>query len=156
MEIRLTPIGHVRNAHPPGERPVTWQGIVSEIVLDPHWTEALSGLDGFSHAAVICYLHLSADRVSPQHIRAQGRPQMPLVGFFGTRTPARPNPLSLTVVEIVGREENVLTVRNLDMYDGTAVLDIKPYLTRGDCIPEATEPAWIHRLREIHDAERSS
>ena len=80
---------------------------------------------------------------------------MPLVGFLGTRTPVRPNPLSLTVVEIVRREGHVLTVRNLDMFDGTPVLDLKPYMVRGDCIPEATEPAWVHELRAIHDRERS-
>ena len=156
MEFQLTPIGHVRNGHPPGKKPPTWHGIVSQIVLDPRWAEPLSGLDGFSHATVICFLHLSADRASPAHIRPQGRQDMPLVGFFGTRTPVRPNPLSLTVVEIVRREGHVLTVRNLDMFDGTPVIDLKPYLVRGDCFPEASEPEWIHSLRAIHDRERSS
>ncbi len=154
MEIRLRPIGFVRNDHPLGCKPLTWQGIVSQIELDPQWTEALSGLEGFSHATAICYLDLSADKVSPPRIHPQGRAEMPLVCFFGTRTPVRPNPLSLTVVEIVERKGHVLTVRNLDMYDGTAVLDIKPYLPRGDCYPAAIEPEGIHRWRAIHDRER--
>jgi tRNA (Thr-GGU) A37 N-methylase len=79
---------------------------------------------------------------------------MPLVGFFCTRTPLRPNPISLTVVELVERVHNVLHVRNLDMYDGTHVLDIKPYLTRGDSQPEARVPDWMLRLWAIHDEER--
>jgi tRNA (Thr-GGU) A37 N-methylase len=44
-------------------------------------------------------------------------------------------------------------VDNLDMYDGTPVLDIKPYITRGDCRPEAQEPDWIHHLRGLQEAE---
>jgi tRNA (Thr-GGU) A37 N-methylase len=80
---------------------------------------------------------------------------MPIVGLFATRTPLRPNPISLTIVRLTERQGNVLHVQNLDMFDGTPVLDIKPYITRGDCQPEATNPEWIHRLRAIHDEERS-
>jgi tRNA-Thr(GGU) m(6)t(6)A37 methyltransferase TsaA len=156
VNIQLAPIGYVRNDHPRGQKPLTWQGVCSRIAFDARWTEALSGLDGFSHAIVICYLHLSAGSVSEPRIHPQGRTSLPLVGFFGTRTPARPNPLSLTTVEIVHREANLLTVRNLDMYDGTPVLDIKPYLTRGDCHSDAREPDWIHRLWAAHDRERTS
>jgi tRNA-Thr(GGU) m(6)t(6)A37 methyltransferase TsaA len=154
VEVVLHSIGTVHNAHPPGKRPTTWHGVDSRLVFDPQWAEALSGLDGFSHAFVICYLHLIRGDVSPTYVRPQRRATMPEIGFFGTRTPARPNPISLTVVEIVAREENVLHVRNLDMYDGTPILDIKPYLTRGECVPDAREPEWVARLREIHDRER--
>lgn len=154
MEIVLHPIGTVHNDHPPGNKPLTWQGVESWLAFDARWAEALSGLDGFSHALVICYLHLIAGDVSPATIRPQRRPEMPEMGFFGTRTPARPNPISLTVVEILGREGSVLHVRDLDMYDGTPILDIKPYLTRGECVPDAREPEWVARLRKIHDRER--
>ena len=80
----------------------------------------------------------------------------PWWGSLCTRTPLRPNPISLTVVELIERVDNVLHVRNLDMYDGTAVLDIKPYLTRGDCHPQATCPEWMRRLWAIHDEERKN
>jgi len=154
VDIILHPIGTVRNDHPPGSKPLTWQGVDSRLAFDPQWTEALSGLDGFSHAIVICYLHLIGLDRSPTYIRPQRRPEMPEIGFFGTRTPARPNPISSTVVEIVRRDRSVLHVRNLDMYDGTPILDIKPYLTRGECLPDAQEPDWVARLRVIHDRER--
>ena len=65
------------------------------------------------------------------------------------KTPAPAKTLTATL------EGNVLHVRNLDMYDGTPVLDVKPYLTRGDCHPEAAEPEWIQHLREIQDRERA-
>jgi tRNA-Thr(GGU) m(6)t(6)A37 methyltransferase TsaA len=154
MGISLEPIGFVCNGFSDGQRPPTWQGTSSRIAIDPRWSEALSGLDGFSHIIVLCYLHLSRDQESPVLIRPQRNPEMPLVGFFGTRTPVRPNPISVTVVPLIERQENVLHVRNLDMYDGTPVLDIKPYLTRGDCHPNATGPEWIYRLWAIQDAQR--
>jgi len=154
--IAFHPIGTVHNAHPQGHKPLTWKGTTSQIEIDPRWQEGLEGLEGYSHLSVLCYLHLSQGREPVIKIRAQGHPQMPLVGFFCTRTPLRPNPLSLTVVELVERVDNVLHVRNLDMYDGTAVLDVKPYLTRGDCYPEATVPEWIERLWAIHDEERKN
>lgn len=156
MEIRLEPIGYVRNDYPPGNKLPSWHGVPARIEVDTRWTEALSGLAGFSHIIVLCYLHLSQGQEPPTLVRSGGRPEMPQVGFFGTRSPLRPNPISVSIVPLVEREGNVLHVRNLDMYDGTAVLDVKPYLIRGDCHPEATEPAWIHRLREIQDREAAN
>ena len=153
MEITLRPIGFVHNDYPPGQKPPTWQGTSSRIELDPKWTQALSGLAGFSHIIVLCYLHPSQDQESPALIRPQRRPEMPLVGFFGTRTPVRPNAISVTTVPLVKREGSTLHVHNLDVYDCTPVLDIKPYMIRGDCHPEATEPEWIHHLRTLQDAE---
>ena len=78
---------------------------------------------------------------------------MPLVGALATRTPRRPNPIGVTTVELLGREGNVLTVLGLDAYDGTPVLDVKPYLARGDLIPEPVIPEWLQQLWALHDAE---
>jgi tRNA-Thr(GGU) m(6)t(6)A37 methyltransferase TsaA len=152
--ITCRPIGTIRNDYPQGHKPITWQGTLSRIEIDPRWTEGLVGLEGYSHISVLCHLHLVQGQEPVMQIRAQRHPDMPLVGFFCTRTPLRPNPISLTVVELVERVENTLHVRNLDMYDGTAVLDIKPYLLRGDCQPTAVVPEWIRRLWSIHDEQR--
>ena len=151
MDIVLHPIGFVRNDYPPGKKPPTWQGTSSCIEIAPRWAEALGGLAGFSHIIVLCYLNLSQGQECPMLVRPQKRAEMPLIGFFGTRTPVRPNPISVTIVPLLKQEDNLLYVRNLDTYDGTPVLDVKPYLTRGDCHPDATEPEWIHRLRDIQD-----
>ena len=153
--ITFQPIGTVHNQYPPGKKPLTWKGTRSQIEIDPRWTEGLVGLEGFSHINVICHLHLVQKEEPVMQVRAQRRPEMPLVGFLATRTSLRPNPISLTVVELIERVDNVLHVRSLDMYDGTAVLDVKPYLMRGDCQAQATVPEWLHRLWAIHDKERS-
>jgi tRNA (Thr-GGU) A37 N-methylase len=68
---------------------------------------------------------------------------MPYIGIFALCTPRRPNPIGITVVEIVERDENRLVVRGLDAIDGTPVLDIKPYMPTGD----ASVPEWVDRLR---------
>jgi tRNA-Thr(GGU) m(6)t(6)A37 methyltransferase TsaA len=156
MQITFEPIGFVRNEYPYGQKPLTWQGTSAHIEIAPRWMAALDGLDEFSHINVLCYLHKMHGETPVLQIHPQRNPDMPQVGLFATRTPLRPNPISLTVVRLIERQENVLHVQNLDMYDGTPVLDIKPYLTRGDQQLEATCPEWIHRLWAIHDKERQS
>jgi tRNA-Thr(GGU) m(6)t(6)A37 methyltransferase TsaA len=153
-QILFEPIGFVCNDYPPGQKPLTWQGIASRIEIAPRWTAALEGLEEFSHINVLCYLHLMRKEDPVLQIHPQRNLDMPLVGFFSTRTPLRPNPISMTIARLIERQENVLYVRNLDMFDGTPVLDVKPYMTRGDCHPEATGPEWIYRLWAIHDAQR--
>ena len=72
---------------------------------------------------------------------------MPLTGVFAVRTMLRPNPIGLTLVELVKVDGNVLTVRGLDAYDGTPVLDIKPY-DFWDVAENAKVPDWWIRLQE--------
>ena len=60
-------------------------------------------------------------------VHPRGKIDAPLLGIFATRTPHRPNPVGLTLVELMKVERNVLTVRGLDAFDGTPIIDIKPY-----------------------------
>jgi tRNA (Thr-GGU) A37 N-methylase len=78
---------------------------------------------------------------------------MPLVGLFATRSPHRPCPVGITAVRLLRRDGRRLHVEGLDAFEGTPILDIKPYLRRGDLIQEATAPEWLQRLWQIHDAE---
>lgn len=72
---------------------------------------------------------------------------MPLLGAFATRTNLRPNPIGLTLVELFKVEKNVLTVRGLDAFDGTPVLDIKPF-DSWDNASNAKVPDWWIKLNE--------
>ena len=149
--INLVPIGRVVNDI---EYPshVKWETITSEVVIVPKLVEALDGIDGFSHAVIIFYLHkVGEERRSRLKVHPQGRKEMPLVGVFATRSPVRPNPIGITAVKLLGHQENVLKVLGLDAYDGTPVLDVKPYLRRDDLLKEATMPDWLLRLRELQD-----
>jgi len=152
--INLVPIGQVINGV---EYPnhVKWETITSEVVIAPQLVEALDGIDGFSHILIIFYLHqVDEGRHSLLKVHPENKEELPLVGVFATRSPVRPNPIGITVVKLLERQENVLKVLGLDAYDGTPVLDVKPYLRRGDLVEEATMTDWLLRLWELQDGGR--
>jgi tRNA-Thr(GGU) m(6)t(6)A37 methyltransferase TsaA len=150
--IELQPIGQVRNGVT--ERgDVVWEELVSEVVIEEQYAAALEGLEEFSHLWVLFWLH-QRDREVILKVHPEGRPELPEVGVLATRSPRRPTPIAMTAVRLLERRGNVLVVRGLDALDATPVLDIKPYLVRGDSIAEATVPDWLQRLWQLHDAER--
>ena len=121
---------------------------LSEIFLDCELTQALEGITGFSHVFVLFWLHeITGKERETLRVHPRGRRDMPLLGVFATRTNLRPNPIGLTLCELVKVEGNVLTVRGLDAYDGTPVLDVKPY-DSWDCAPEARMPDWWMKLEK--------
>jgi tRNA-Thr(GGU) m(6)t(6)A37 methyltransferase TsaA len=146
MELTLRPIGVVHNSVSSDRREVKWEKIESEIEVNSEWADALDGIEDFSHVWVLFYLSGSPPPESPR-TRPQGRDDAPLVGRFATRSPVRPNPIGLTPVELLAIEGNRLQVMGLDAFDGTPVLDLKPYLPRGDSIPHARVPEWLTRLQ---------
>ncbi|MBM2824602.1 MAG: hypothetical protein HW402_266 [Dehalococcoidales bacterium] len=144
-EMVLKPIGFVRNAvKEPGRR--EWAEIVSEIVIDSHLTEALDGLEGFSHLIVLCWMHRVTDAEMPLKVHPGRRPEAPLVGLFASRSPNRPNRLAKATVRLLELRDNILKVQGLDAIDGTPVIDIKPFIPGYDSVAEARVPQWItHR-----------
>lgn len=143
-ELRLTPVGRVVEGGQEG----------AEIEVDADWAEALDGIDDFSHIWILWWLDRFDASPASARVHPERREELPLVGLFATRSPHRPCPIAMTAVRLINREGCRLKVQGLDAYEGTPVLDIKPYLQRGDLIPEATMPAWLERLWEIHDRER--
>ncbi len=87
---------------------------------------------------VVFYLHLS--KGYPMRLHPRGDPELPLMGVFSTRAPVRPNPIAVSVVKLLKITGNVLTVKGLDAFDGTPVLDIKPHLPVVE--PERL-PEWV-------------
>ena len=96
---------------------------------------------------------ISNEERSRLKVHPRGRRDMPLLGMFATRTPYRKNPIGLTLVELLGVEDNVLTVRGLDAFDGTQVLDIKPF-DYWDTAQEARVPRWWMRLEKERSETR--
>ena len=125
----------------------------AEITVDAAWTEALDGIEEFSHIWILWWIDRYDDPPTARHVHPERRAELPLVGLFATRSPHRPCPVGLTAVRLLGRDGSRLLVEGLDAYEDTPVLDIKPYLRRGDLIPEATMPNWLETLWQIHDAE---
>jgi tRNA-Thr(GGU) m(6)t(6)A37 methyltransferase TsaA len=117
-------IGHVENEFDGPTAPGVLRCFESRIVLDPNLTDGLTGLEPGQKIVVIFYLHRSQGFELLQH--PQGDGSRPPRGVFALRSPRRPNPIGLTVVDLAGVEGNVLTVRGLDAINGTRVLDLKP------------------------------
>jgi tRNA (adenine37-N6)-methyltransferase len=143
----LEPIAMVKNdIKEAGRR--DWDKVISQLVFRPDFEDALEGLKEFSHIIVLFVFHLSPSGQSAAHkIHPQMRSDLPLVGVFATRSPVRPNPLGMAVVELRGHIKNILIVTGLDALDGTPIVDVKPYLP-GDCIAKIKVPDWIHKLRQ--------
>jgi len=94
----------------------------------PEFAEGLQDLEGFSHIFLLYVFHES----SGFSLLVKPFLDDQLHGLFATRHPNRPNPLGLSVVRLLGREGNTLEIENVDMLDGTPLLDIKPYLPEFD------------------------
>ena len=122
--ITYRAIGHIEGSFREPAAPEEMRAAESRIVLDPALAEGLDGLEPGRELMVIFHLHRSHGYALHQH--PHGDPEQPLRGLFALRTPRRPNPIGVSVVEIVAIEANVLTVRGLDALDGTPLLDLKP------------------------------
>jgi tRNA-Thr(GGU) m(6)t(6)A37 methyltransferase TsaA len=145
-EIKLSPIGFVRRKVK--EEDVKDKSLACSIVVRKGYEKALDGIEDFSHVYIIFWMHKIDDadrRTLKTHPR--GRIDLPLLGVFATRSPLRPNPIGLTIVELLERKANILTVRGLDAFDGTAVLDVKPY-NHWDIIENVKVPEWWLKLEK--------
>lgn len=132
MNVVLSPIGYIRSPfkEPSGVPIQTKAGneYSGTVEILEEYAEGLADLDGFSHVFLLCYLHRSTGydlKVVPFLDDVKR-------GVFSTRAPRRPNPIGLHLVRLESVEGNILHIRDIDMIDGTPVLDIKPYIPQGD------------------------
>jgi tRNA-Thr(GGU) m(6)t(6)A37 methyltransferase TsaA len=147
-EIKLKPIGYVSS--PVIERmDENWGKITSRIILQPEYIGALSGLEDFSHAIIVTYLH-QAHYEKEKHLqrRPQGLESMPKVGILSQRAKNRPNPIGVTAARIINVGNDYLEIQGLDAINDTPVLDIKPYYPQYDKIDSPSVPEWVNRLME--------
>jgi tRNA-Thr(GGU) m(6)t(6)A37 methyltransferase TsaA len=139
--LELKPIGIIHSPYKnTGEAP--YQGYkseeISQIEIFKEFEEGLKDIEGFSHIIVIYWFHKSQG----YHLLVKTPWDDSLHGLFATRSPHRPCPLGLTVVELVAREKNILKVKGLDAIDGTPLLDIKPYIPGVD-ERSVVKPGWL-------------
>ncbi len=106
------------------------------VELDPRYAQGLKDLQLYSHAILLYWMDQARRDLIEQVPAFLGHPR----GTFALRSPARPNPISVGVVEIVRVEGNTLIVRRVDCVDGTPLLDIKPYFASTDSVPGARKP----------------
>lgn len=142
-KIRLNPIGVVRNKVKK-PRFGSFKAEVSEVVVKEKFTDALTGIENYSHVMIVFWMDKVKDKVITH--KPQGNPDVPVVGIFSCRCPQRPNPIAVTTVELLERKANKITVKGLDVLDGTPVIDIKPYWPVYDEVKGAKIPKWVDKL----------
>jgi tRNA-Thr(GGU) m(6)t(6)A37 methyltransferase TsaA len=149
--VTVEPIGVVRNDIPvPQAYDFDWRKVESRIVVRSELTDALLGLDGYSHILVLFWPHLVPDDVrgSKPRLHPLDDERNPLQGILATRSQIRYNPVLVTAARLIGIKRNVVRVSGLDAVNGSSVIDIKPYIAYFDSVPEATTPAWLATAAE--------
>ena len=157
LEITYHPIGIVHSPFKKPEgtpiQPVVANDTEAIIEIYPEYSEGLKDLESFSHLYILFHLHL---------IKGKKLTVIPFLdtiphGVFATRSPARPNPIGLSVVSLEKIIGNNLYIKNIDILDSTPVLDIKPYISQFDVF-ETTKNGWFdssrHNLKNQKDDGR--
>lgn len=143
-ELRVEPIGVIETPFPAAERtpiqPSRANGARGRVRIHQRLSDGLRDLAGFERIWLIYWLHkqkAAALRVTP-FLDPEER------GVFATRAPARPNAIGISAVRLMGIEDGVLEVADVDMLDGTPLLDIKPYVPEFDSYPDS-RAGWFER-----------
>ncbi len=155
--ICFKPIGFFKTEASREEVKESFDGVEGYIEILEEYRDGLIGLSGFSHIFVISYLHEVPEEsratliVRPKRFLRLGL-EAPEVGVFATDSPHRPNPIGLHLVRVKGISEGRIYISNMDAYDGTPVLDIKPY-TLSRIVRNPSFPKWYSELIEKRGVE---
>jgi tRNA (adenine37-N6)-methyltransferase len=127
-DVTFRPIGIVRSENVRQEdtpvQPTYARGIPGRVEVFSEYAPGLDGLEAFSHVYLLCHLN----RTGPWTTHVVPFLQSEERGVFATRAPSRPNAIGLSIVRLVSRDGNILNVEDVDLLDGTPLLDIKPFV----------------------------
>jgi len=155
--IEFKPIGIIRSPFkvPAGMpiQPAAAKGIRGKVELDEKYEAGLSGLEGFSHIFLIYNFHLSTN----YELKVIPYLDKELKGVFATRAPRRPNQIGISIVNLEKIEKNILYIRNVDIVDGTPLLDLKPFVPSFDCfdIDIYNKTGWLQDKKDQIDRKKS-
>ena len=147
--INYEAIGHIQSAHDtldgmPLQPAADASGPARIMITEPH-RGCLADLDGFSHIWVLAHLHESVGWAATVDPFLGDQPR----GTFATRSPHRPNPVSLSLCGLIAVETDSILVEGVDLLDGTPILDLKPYVPLFDTPPGPTSDGWFHDRAEL-------
>lgn len=127
-----------------------WRDVESTIILNPevYDASALEGLEQFSHVDVLFFFHTAVRQDKPIHSarHPRGNTHLPKVGILAQRAKSRVNHIGLTRCQVVRMAETRLTVRGLDAYQGSPIIDIKPAFVTPSHSADVRQPAWVDAL----------
>ena len=156
-KIEFKPIGIIHSPfkEPKGMpiQPAGAKGIKGTVEIFPEYKDGLKDLDGFSHIILIFNFHLSKN----YNLKVMPYMEDEIRGVFATRAPRRPNQIGISIVRLDKIEDNIMYISNVDIIDGTPLLDIKPFVPKFDCfdIDENTKGGWLKRRVEKVDNHKS-
>lgn len=154
QRFNVTPIGFLqtpyKDIHNMPIQPSGASGVPGKLILKPEFVEGIKDLDSFSHIYLIYLFH----KANSFHLTVTPFLDSEVHGVFATRAPKRPNPIGLSVVRLLSIEENVLNLENVDMLDGTPVIDIKPYIPSFDQ-PQNVRIGWLEGRSDSVKTKRS-
>jgi tRNA (adenine37-N6)-methyltransferase len=135
--VVFQPIGVIRSRHRAAEQtpvqPIYARGCPGQAEIFPQYRDGLRDLEGFSHVILLYHLH----QAGPARLIVQPFTGDRPCGVFATRHPQRPNPIGMSLVRLVRVEGGRLHLEDVDILDGTPLLDIKPFVPRFDLVEEA-------------------
>ena len=147
MKIEYHPIGII---HSPFTKlsgmpiqPAGAAGVEGTVEVFPKYNDGLKDLEGFSHIIMLYHFHRSKGFKLHVVPFMDSTPR----GVFATRAPKRPNPIGLSVIKLQKIQDNILYVENVDILDGTPLLDIKPYIPEFDEQIEV-RAGWLEEARK--------
>jgi tRNA (adenine37-N6)-methyltransferase len=153
--IVYRPIGVIHSEHTIAEKtpiqPIYAQGCQGWVEVWPEFAEGLRDLEGFSHLYLIYHFHCA----ELPKLLVKPFLQDALRGVFATRMPCRPNAIGLSIVQLVRHEGNILYLEDVDILDGTPLLDIKPYTARFDFI-KTSRNGWQDEVDEETAMQRGT
>ena len=146
--IAMTPIGVIHTpflqTRDTPIQPLGGQGVRGSIVLDPAYADGLADIDGFSHLTLVyCF-----DRIRAPALRVVPFMDTQERGIFAPRAPKRPNRIGLSTVRLLAVKGCVLEIEDVDMLDGTPLLDIKPFYPRYDNRQDV-RIGWLERAKDL-------
>jgi tRNA-Thr(GGU) m(6)t(6)A37 methyltransferase TsaA len=145
--IRLRPVGVIRTGFTKAVgtpiQPVYGRGAEGQVIVEECFAPALDDIDGFERVWLLYWM----DRVGPFKARVVPYRDTRERGLFATRSPCRPNPLGMSAVRLLRREGCILHVADIDVLDGTPLLDLKPYVPTFDAYPSA-KAGWFDSCGE--------
>ncbi len=151
--IIYRPIGVIHSEHMIAEKtpiqPVYAKGCKGQVKVFAEFADGLRDLDGFSHIYLLYHFH----QAPPAKLLVKPFLQDVERGVFATRAPCRPNAIGLSIVKLLKREGNILHVEDVDILDGTPLLDIKPYTSKFD-LHDVTKSGWQDEIDETTAHQR--
>jgi tRNA-Thr(GGU) m(6)t(6)A37 methyltransferase TsaA len=149
MDFLMKPIGVIHSPFTDkAQTPIqpTRSQAVGQVEVFPEFADGLQDLEGFSHIILLYIFHQSHGYI----LRVKPFLDDQLRGLFATRYPCRPNPIGLSVVRLLSRQEKILEIEGVDVLDGTPLLDIKPYVPDFDT-RNGTRTGWYETRNKCYE-----